>query len=424
MMAALWAALFIAPTIASGEEKAPSPPVDRGQSDAGFVITHILFEGRFQTSLAELGIVTELRKGEIVDRSDIAAAEGRLRDTGLYSAIAIRSEEEPGGRAVIVTLTEKLTFIPIPVASFSSGSSMFGLFAIASDFLGSGATLITGGIWATGGPQANLGFFDRRLGTSELGLNAFFSAGFAQKTPSYENGMSYFDYGQRYATAVFSINAFPRSELQPLFLGEIQWAIPNTAETAAQGLPAELFALGPGLGLSFERLSDHNWFKSGVMARASSTLGLSLIGDSPFWQTDLRASASAAVFQRDKVSLGGKATYGTSPSLAKPLLMGAGYRTLPFGDSYSSKALASFIQYEFPFAQPRWAVFTLCAFYEAGFYEVGPDTSSHFQGFSGPGLGFRLYLSRVAIPAIGIDYAFNLQAGTFVLSIVAGMPLN
>jgi hypothetical protein len=94
-----------------------------------------------------------------------------------------------------------------------------------------------------------------------------------------------------------------------------------------------------------------------------------------------------------------------------------GFRTLPFGeiraDRYGSLAVA----HDLPIVRGDWGAFTVTSFFEWGAYDAtGVDPVS----FYGPGGGVRVYIRRLAIPALGVDVGYNLATKLFAFSIAVG----
>jgi hypothetical protein len=116
-----------------------------------------------------------------------------------------------------------------------------------------------------------------------------------------------------------------------------------------------------------------------------------------------------------------------------PLVMereigGRMFKTLPDGltadAAVSGQAALEFILFRFP-----WGSLTAQAAYEAGVYSrrvlrEHSDLVSGTDGTSwshGPGMGLRVYLARVALPALGIDVYRNARTGKTYSSFYMGV---
>lgn len=97
-----------------------------------------------------------------------------------------------------------------------------------------------------------------------------------------------------------------------------------------------------------------------------------------------------------------------------------GYRTLPYqattADTWGSAAIA----YDLPIFKTSWGTGVISHYWEAGMYATEIIEA---QPFFGPGASFRIYLKKVAIPAMGIDIAYNMIDPAWVFSLTVGMRM-
>jgi hypothetical protein len=78
------------------------------------------------------------------------------------------------------------------------------------------------------------------------------------------------------------------------------------------------------------------------------------------------------------------------------------------------------VLYDLPVLSGGWGALVISHYWEAGAYtndEVDPRL------FWGPGGGFRVYLRQVAIPALGLDLAYNVPDGGLVFSFTLGAQM-
>jgi len=75
---------------------------------------------------------------------------------------------------------------------------------------------------------------------------------------------------------------------------------------------------------------------------------------------------------------------------------------------------------EYTFAEFGWGAFTVLLAYEGGLYSKGLLEPEHT---SGPGLGFRIYVSKVAIPAFGVDFTYNVRTRTVYGTVNVGLQM-
>lgn len=389
----------------------------------GLTVLRVDYLGSFKTSRAELARITSLRPGERLSAVDPEAIVQRLERTGLYSEVEIGYELEGAGIAIQVLLKEKWTVIPIPFAAYSSQSLSLGLFVMDSDFLGSMSTFATGGFWTADGWMANLAYLKRGLGSDGVGLNLFAMGGNGRRDAAYDDGSNYSSYFQNYAGAGIVATFLAGAPLRPFAGARFAWAQPETGNAIQGEVPSESAFLAPELGLSYDGQRVAGWTRRGVKATARFKLGLPVEGVSGFLFGSLGGEAVVRVPGDANLDFGAQAGYGNEPSSQSERLGGPGFRTLPFGESFSTRYIAAYSGLELPFARPPWGVLTFAAFYEGGFYETGPDGSQRIALFDGPGAGLRFYLRNIALPALGADFAYDLERDVAEFSVSLGFAM-
>jgi hypothetical protein len=196
----------------------------------------------------------------------------------------------------------------------------------------------------------------------------------------------------------------------------------DVASNAAASLLPDCLVLIPGAGLTYDAQRFSGYHEIGPTAYAAYTHGFGLRGAPSYDIVDISAEERLGAFLDGLVDLGFEGRYGTQGFQALGSLSGSGYRTLPQGTTYSNKSLAGYASLELPFVTAPWCVMTLGAFYEGGAYATGP-ASETAELFHGPGLSYRLYLRNIALPAVGIDAAYNVPVGSFVFSVNVGVSL-
>ena len=113
--------------------------------------------------------------------------------------------------------------------------------------------------------------------------------------------------------------------------------------------------------------------------------------------------------------------YGNRPEIIAQRIGGIwGFRTLPMEEVTADDFYSFTVQYEFPVLSFDWGVFTLLGFVEGGQLRHRGNEWSDFYGFGG---GFRMYLRKVAIPAMGFDIAWNPISESAEFSFSVGMKL-
>jgi hypothetical protein len=292
--------------------------------------------------------------------------------------------------------------------------------ALDSDFLGGMSTVLAGGFWSGKSYSAALAFFDRRIGASEVGLSFFSMGGRVQHKEDYPDGTRLGSCLEDTVTSDLGLSFFNGHALQPLLHAKVQWSRLDPDDAEQLRTSVDTVYVEPSVGLAYDDHRVEGWFKSGFGATLSYRLGLSAKGGSDFGFGSASADYAIKLLGDHALSFGGSAGYGNEPRFFNEGLGGPGFRTLPYGRSFSTKYGAIYSNYEAPLVGTSWGILTACAFYEAGLYEVGPASREEVEGFHGPGGGFRLYLKNAAIPVLGADFAYDVPFRNLVISVTVG----
>ncbi len=386
-------------------------------------VLRVDYLGAFRTARSELALLTSLRKGEKLSEVDPDAVVQRLERTGLYSEVALGYELSDGGVLIQVELREKWTLIPLPFAAYSGQSLTLGLIFMDSDFLGSMSTLATGGFWTVDGWAANMAYFKRRIGGSDIDTALFAAGGNGERKAAYADGSLYESYAQDFAGGGMTATFLADGALRPFAGAQFAWSRPDAAYAAQPGPPPESAYLVPELGLSYDDRRVEGWFRPGLEAKTTLKLGIPAEGGPTYLFGGLGSDILLKIFGDSALDFGASAGYGDEPSSQGERLGGPGYRTLPFGETFSARYAAAYSGLETPVARTAWGVLTLTAFYEAGVYETGPDGSECAELFHGPGGGFRFYLKNIAFPALGADFAYDIPRGQIEFGASLGVSM-
>ena len=120
---------------------------------------------------------------------------------------------------------------------------------------------------------------------------------------------------------------------------------------------------------------------------------------------------------KNKLELLFNGYYGDPPDILSKRVGGrSGYYTLPADITVSKRNLSGTVSVERPLVEISWGAVTAKLFWEQGVY----GAENNLSRFYGPGGGFFFYLKRIAIPALGFNYARNLGTGNSEFSVSAG----
>jgi len=366
----------------------------------------------------------------------------KLKEKNIFETIGIFYELKEKGIVIEIVLKEKTTLLILPFFAGNSHSLSGGLFLIESNFLGRHKQLFLGGVYSSRGFFSQLAYIDPSFLQSPFSFHTALSyrqvsvedallderVQHRYKTDTYffyaQEGVRFFKHfffsiTQRLTfLKPYEITLGPPLFSQKAFLLGGQWQYKNLYfyDFTHSGTYIDL-----DLENAFKEKEHGSWQEVkikvqqmwGVFHNQIIALQFNPI-IRPFCHN------SIAVFHNQIIALQFNGEYASK----KPLLFsrriggGWGFKTLP-SDLIASSQYFSFLgSWEFPLLHFSWGTFTSLAFYEVGRFK---DFLHHWQTFYGPGAGFRVYLKKVAFPAVGMDVAFNQKTKGFYFSVSMGL---
>jgi hypothetical protein len=389
------------------------------------LVARVVYSGNTRTRASAIAELTLIAPGEKLADIDPDEVTQNLLKSGIFSEAKLSVDLEDGAAVVGVDVREKWTFIPVPSGYYGSGGWSAGLDLVEFNFLGLRKTLVLGGSDSNLGLSGTLAYIDPRFLRTKTTFKLFASYANSTEEAQFMDGYDFAKFKKTTANAglylEYPSEAKLRADLE-LTLRYSGISAADIASNAAVLLQPETLVLIPGIGITYDDRRFSGYHESGTTAYASYLQGIAFRGLSSYYALDGSAEEQLGTFLDGLFNLGFEGRYGSAPFQAQGSLGGPGYRTLPQGGTFSNKSFAAYASLELPFVKSRWCVMTLGAFYEGGAYETGPslDTSELFHG---PGLSYRLYLHDIALPAIGIDYAYNVSAAIPVFSVNIGLSL-
>jgi hypothetical protein len=389
------------------------------------IVSRVVYSGNMRTRASAIAELTGIASGEKLADIDPDAVAQSLLKSGIFSEASLSVDIEDESAVVTVAVKEKWTFIPVPSGYYGSGGWSAGLDLVEFNFLGLRKTLVIGGSDSNLGLSGTLAYIDPRFLRTKTTFKVFASYANSTEEAQYMDGSEYAAFTKTTANAGLYLEYPSESKLRAdveLTLRYSGVSAADVADNTAGLLQSDALVLIPGVGLNYDGQRFSGYHESGPTAYASYTPGFGLRGLGAYYALTLSAEEKLDAFLDGLLDLGFEGRYGSTPFQALGSLSGSGYRTLPQGTTFSSKSVAAYASFELPFVEARWCVMTLGAFYEGGAYETGPagDTGELFHG---PGLSYRLYLHDIALPAVGVDFAYNIPAAALVFSVNVGLSL-
>jgi hypothetical protein len=398
--------------------------------DAAFVAAHsedriarIVVTGNERTRSCVILELAEISEGEKLTDIDCEKVKQNLLLSGIFSDVSLSAViDESGGAVVTIGVKDKWTLIPVPSGSYGSGGWSAGLDIVEFNLFGLRKTLVVGGSDSDLGLSGTIAYIDPRFLGADVTLQVYASYARSSEEATYMDDSDFADFITTTGSVGFAL-AYPSDKTlyaQPRFAVRYRGLSEGDAEK--YDLRTDYLVLMPGVDVIYDDERFTTYHKSGPSASFTYIHGFDLSGGTPYNTISGQADLKLDSFWDGLAEFGFVGSYSSECFMLQSALSGVGYRTLSQGSSYAADSAALYASLDLPFMKAKWAVMTLGAFYEGGAYATGLEGQS-VAFFHGPGLSYRLYLHNIALPAAGIDMAYNIPAGLPVFSVNVGVSL-
>lgn len=387
------------------------------RDNSSSVVSEFKVEGKYKFPEAKAreraGIEAGMRLGDI----DPDAVVQRFLMLGLFSEIGLDVELGEGDAVVTLTLQEKATLLPLPMVSISNGKQTYGGMLIDADFLGSGRSLMLGGFYSS--DKSGMGLVGTgvqpRPGAMGYQLMLLGKDG-TQKT-EWLDGDDYRSWSSIGFSSSLTASIPLSANLSLQASGSASYSR-KLVDAEAYGAPDDAFWLSPGIGASWSGQRIEDFFSSGLKVELAFAPGFDTMGGGSYASVTGSAGYGLPLFGDGALQLSSRGEASTRPDSALATVSGS---RLLAGKTVQA-ADYGFAAVSFDYAALRFsaAILTLGAFYEAGAVREGLEGNKRTDGFRGPGIGLRVYLKRIAIPALGFDLDYEEVARNLNFGIAFG----
>lgn len=397
-------------------------------SDNGnLVISSVIVTGNIKTRESLILRAVGNIEGKFLTDFSPYDAVNRLNGRGIFSYINITYMKDENNEVIIgVHVKEKVTLIPIPMYIDNGHSTTYGLFVMENNFLGLNKRIFIGGMYSTLSKSFMGGYTDDSFLGSNFNYNIFSSYANSEietgdqeerlfqkyRSESINLSMGFGYYISRYVNLRI-INGYRSSEID----GEYK---ENLNEP---GSGEKIFS---GCQIVINRMRYNEFLNFGIRGKVDVSENFTL--EDPDSETDkhyttskITAEYSHKILKSNKLRFFISGAAGDQPVIFQDRIGSReGFQTLPGDIIASDWYLGSKTSYEIPVTKFSWGFATVLAFWEQGTFKNAADEN---MAYYGPGAGLRLYLKRVAIPAIGFNYARNMKTGLNQLSFSVGFGI-
>ncbi len=396
------AAILVALAVAAPDATASvSPPPAAAEQPV--VVQGIEVEGNRRTSAAYVRSLLGVEPGQPFDPASLPALEQRLLNQGIFRTVVISAEPEGSGAILRVRVREKLTVVPIPVVSASSGVFTIGGLLIDSDFLGEGKQAGFGILASNRGASGFVAYRDPSLRFSRWTAGVRLRAADTLHERFEGDSLTY-----RFRDRRLELGLQGGYRIGDSWTVEAGWVERREEARPSGGFapPPRAGTLhGPGLAVDLDATRHDDYLVRGVAGRLELRQGVRLgPGDRVVSQAWSTVTWSGRPWRDHGLSLEVSLDWVRGDPVLDAVQLGGapGSRGFPTEGLWIQDAARAALEYQVPVWKPGWGVLTAVGLCDAGAVRWrGQDTQ-----YLAPGVGFRVYLRNIAIPVVGFDLAW------------------
>ncbi|MDR1596445.1 MAG: hypothetical protein LBR99_01945 [Treponema sp.] len=351
-----------------------------------------------------------------IDFNDVYAA---IAGTGILEPLSIGIEETPDRDGMILTVAvrEKWAFFPIPVFfADSNGTLGGGAVLMDANAFGLNDKFIAAGTYSNSGWFASLIYQNTPDREHSLGWNIMGTYGRQTQRDTDQHKTNLRKYGQDIIIGGMGIK-YPVTDVFTVSTS-LSFSRRSIRESEDSLLPPEKGILAVEINPALE-LNRSHW-DGYLLSQRSAKLDyafMPVINAVPLHTLSLRGNYEIPVVPGFKAGFRGGIRYSPgAPPLLESSASSVGFSIFPstFSAQHYAGAALGFEKYLYKFSQGTMAFLTS---YQT-VYSYGPILEHEFDhGVTG---ALNLYLSRIAIPAMGIGVSYNVAAGEFAFSFNMG----
>ncbi|MDR1411727.1 MAG: hypothetical protein LBI91_05955 [Spirochaetaceae bacterium] len=352
-----------------------------------------------------------------VNTEDVYAA---ILAMGILTPIEIFFADDPGGpgKILVAVVEEKWTFFPVPIVIASQDTASFGLGLMDSNAFGLNDKMILMGMYSLTGSWTATALYmatpdrDRGIGWQIMG---FYSDQSRVDTDQKRSVIRQFNVSSAGGGLGinYSFNSFLTAGLSAGVQNHMLRETADPVEMPGQGI----LVLGIVPSLSARRTEWDGYFLSEQGVSVNYTFNA--VFDAPsFHSVSLSGAFAKSIIPGFRADIRAGVIYAPgAPVLSESPPSGAKVDILPSTFSARNYAgiSAGLEKHLFKFG---FGTLSVAAAYQA-LWSQGPILGHQFD--HGPAGGIRLYLSRIALPAMGLGAAYNVRADLFQGTFTIGM---
>lgn len=374
----------------------------RGRADDA--VGEIEVKGNERTARDVVIAALRVQPGDAIPDELLPVLRQRVLNLRLFRGVEVTKRPSERGVVLSVAVEERWTLLPIPILGASSGSAQAGLALFESNLLGRNKLLALSGIYSSRSQSGFLFYRDPSL----LGSRMVLAAELVAENEVRERAEG-FDVVQAWRDRRIDASVRPGVLLAPgLALRAGPFAVFRESR-AEPGYPAPPRAgddFGVAADVEYQGQDYRDWFNQGPFVQARVRRSLAALGsDRGFTQSNALAAWTVPAIRDHAASLAVAGFLVDGDPVLDAFTLGGrpGSRGLRAEGLWAERAVMTTLDYQVPVWRPRWGTLTAVGFVDAGVSRWAGMVTR----WVAPGGGVRLYLRKVALPALGVDLAWS-----------------
>lgn len=381
----------------------------------GSKVSEVRFEGLKKTKESYVQKLLEKYTGMEEENVDIKEIETLLQAQGLFSEInvSLSSEgDETPHTVIVVKVKEKITFLPLPFASYSSDGFMGGFMLMNMNAFGKKYTLVGGGVFSPSVQTGMLAFSKPAVDIRHPGLSFYTSL--SRKNLKFLDFAGNTVMDNKYFTAAADLSV--SEKLLPFFTCSIGSHFDMADVLETDDYPA-LYQWAGTMSFSLQNVDWNGWYLISQSANLRGELGWSsdekLIGGCSF-----KGELQIPFVPRIRGILSGSGAFTYNKNEVFWLSKSSGGSSILDSKFRTDFIAGTSFTVETALLKRKFGTVSLYGSYE---YVIAHDFDDTFKSASGPGFGGKLYLQQVAFPAVVMGAAYNINRNKWQYVISVGV---
>lgn len=403
-------------------DDSPQSENSEAQTDQSLVVTKINFIGLKKTQDSYIQSRVKKFTGKPLSETDMHGLETAVQLEGLFDDIQISAAESGAGEAEInISVKEKITFIPLPFAMYASSGFSAGGVVMDTNAFGRKDMFMFGGMFSGDSKMAMASFAKNG---AVWGFSTFGS--FSKNTPELRdlNDDTVFEYNSLSGGISLGIS-YKLNEVQSVSLGLGFKAVSASSEDDYPDL-VESIASGSA-NISYNAsISDWNGlFMSTKSLRVSAGIELTNSSEKKYrfaqdWSARLSVQ-QPILTQRLRFYMAASNFFGFDKHISSFQGQGSASVTILPQKFSAERLFGGNAGLEFAVIKGKYGLVSLYSDYQVAWAEDCGADDFDFTFMHGPNGGVRVYLAKIAFPALAMGVSYNVTKNYWQFAAAMGM---